>query len=292
MRKYLTTALTLAVASTLSAQVIFQDSFETVAGANNVSDINLDIGTTRQTSGITSTYTMTGGTAGANLSTNDDNRTNNGNTSGNGMMRIRNNEQNTGGSNGFLYMDTNFGTQLAGNQYTISYDLYYNQRGTSTLDQWVSFVIDETSSAGSPAGLAANFGMLARPSGTGNPNAGRARFYDNGAVAQDFEDSAIPDYTGDYRNFLFSFDETGAGATVSLSVDGNIVLPSINIDFATTDRFFAFGSNLGADINTDGPAEFADSFIDNLTITVIPETSSYSLLGGLLALAWVMVRRR
>jgi hypothetical protein len=293
MNKQLILTLAIASASTLNAQVIFQDTFESIAGGNN-QDINLDItgvGATRQTGGsTTSTYTMTGANVLGQLSTNDDNVTNNGSTTGNGMGRIRNNEQNVGGTatNGFLSLDTNFGTQLAGNKYTVSYDLYYNDRTTSTGDQWISFVATDTSPGGSPVAGASDFGMLARPDGPSNANSGKASFYDEGVQDQAFTDTA--DYSASYKTFLFTFDEVAG--TVSLDVDGSSIASALLIDFDTTDRYFAFGSHLGLDADANAGAEFADSFIDNLTITVVPEPSAYALIGGLLALSWVMVRRR
>lgn len=283
----------LATTLTLNAQVIFQDSFESGAGLNN-QDINLDIGTSRQTVGRTSTYTMTGVNVIANLSTNDDGKTNNGSTSGNGMARIRNNEQDSGSTNGFLSLDTNFGTQLAGEKYTISYDLYYNQRTTSTLDQWISFAVGETDPAGSPAAAGSDFGVLLRPDGVGNVGVGDnfGRFYADGAFSAANDTTAVPSYIGGYLSFLVSIDETGVSPVATLTIGGTAVLSSFNFDFESTDRYFAFGSHLGADTVPGDGNQFADTYIDNLTITVVPEPSTYALIGGLLALTSVMIRRR
>lgn len=293
MNKCLITTLALAASTTLNAQVIFQDSFESSAGLNN-QDINLDIGTSRQTVGTTSTYTMTGGNVAANLSTNDDNKTNNGVTTGNGMGRIRNNEQDAGSTDGFLSLDTNFGSQLAGNKYTISYDLYYNQRTTSTTDQWISFSVSDVSPAASPASAASEFGMLLRPDAVGNLGVGDnfGRFYEDGVFSASNDTTTVPSYISGYLSFIITIDETGATPVATATIGGSAVVSSFDIDFESTDRYFAFGSHLGADLVAGDGNQFADSFIDNLTIAVVPEPSSFALIGGLFALGAIAMRRR
>jgi hypothetical protein len=210
------------------------------------------------------------------------------------MARIRNNEQDSGSTNGFLSLDTNFGSQLAGNEYTISYDLYYNQRTTSTLDQWISFVVTDSSAGGSPAAPASDFGMLLRPDGVGNAGVGDnfGRFYEDGSFNGSNDSSSIPSYISGYETFTVTINETGASPTATVTIGASTVLSGLALDFESSDRFFAFGSHLGADLVSGDGNQFADSFIDNLTITVVPEPSSYALLGGLLALSCLAFRRQ
>lgn len=276
----------LALSAAVHGQVIFQDTFTTEDGLNNQS-INLDIGSTRQTTGATSTYTHTGPTSQSNVSTNDDGVTNNGNTAGNSLGRIRNNEQTGGGSNAFLSLDTNFGGSLAGEVYTISFDLHYKSRITDSTDQWISFAIGDTAAPQAPSAAGSDFGMLLRPDGVNPSNNNLTRYYSDGILSASDDYTTTPSFTSSYVNFIITVNETGAGTTIGATADGTTILSNFAADFATGDRYFAFGSHLGS-----GATAFSDVFLDNLTITVVPEPSTYALLGGLLALGFVALKRR
>ncbi|WPJ97114.1 PEP-CTERM sorting domain-containing protein [Coraliomargarita algicola] len=275
-----------AASISMQAQVIFQDGFSTSSGNNNL-DINDSIGVTRQTAGTTSTYTHTGSTSQSNVSTNDDGTTNNGNTAGNSMGRIRNNEQTGGASNAFLSLDTNFGSSLAGEVYTISFDLHYKSRVTDSTDQWISFAIGDSVAPQAPSAAGSDFGILLRPDGVNPANNNLTRYYSDGILSASDDYTSTPSFTSSYVNFIVTVNETGAGTTIGATANGTAILSDFAADFATGDRYFAFGSHLGS-----GVSAFSDVFLDNLTITVVPEPSTYALIGGLLALGFASIKRR
>ncbi|MGZ0655471.1 PEP-CTERM sorting domain-containing protein [Coraliomargarita sp. W4R53] len=276
----------LALSTAVHGQIIFQDTFTTNDGLNNQS-INLDIGATRQTVGTTSTYTHNGATSQSNVSTNDDNTTNNGNAAGNSMGRIRNNQQSAAGSNAFLSLDTNFGSSLAGETYTISFDLHYKKRATDTGDQWISFAIGDSNATQAPNAAATDFGLLLRADGVSPTNDNLARFYSDGVVNASNDYATTPSFTSSYVNFIITVNETGAATTIGATANGTTILNNFAADFANNDRYFSFGSHLGS-----GTAAFSDVFLDNLTISVVPEPSTYALIGGLLVIGFVSLKRR
>lgn len=283
MKNILLKLCIITLTSNLSSQVIFHDSFETMNGENNIPNLNTDIGISRQQNGLTSNYTMTGASVITYLSNNDDAKTTN-----NGMIRMRNNEPEMGetGTHGYLSLDTNFGASLIGKKYTVGYDIYYNDRNTSTTDQWVSFCLADIKPSGAPIAQVSDFGMLARPNGPIHPNSGKASFHSDGNLVKNFTDTG--DYSDSYKRFLFTFDETGIDSTVSLSIDGTVIFSDLIIDFETNNRFLTFGSHLGPDTDTiNNPTEFSDTFIDDLTITVIPEFSTLSFLVVTITLVFI-----
>lgn len=72
----------------------------------------------------------------------------------------------------------------------------------------------------------------------------------------------------------------------SYSLDGGATTTSglIAFDMSKSYGFAAYGHQTGSALN--------GSYISNITLTAIPEPGAYALLGGLLALGHVMVRRR
>jgi hypothetical protein len=262
-----------------SSAAVFLDTFGDGSIPNN-SNVNTDV-LTRQSGTLTSDYTHTGATSGTLISNND------GISTGENFARIRNNEQDGGASAGFLTLDTNFAS-LAGSSYTISFDFLYNKRATSTTDQWVSFAISETALSAAPNGGNTDFGILMRPDGVGNPGVGDnfARFYSDGSFSTgDDISGTLPSFTSSYVTFTVSVVEDGSnGALISVDAGGTTLLTDFAVDFGNGDRYFGFGSNLGADINGPNATEFADLFIDNVAVNSIPEPSTIFLLGGAFAL--------
>ncbi|MDP4646988.1 MAG: PEP-CTERM sorting domain-containing protein [Akkermansiaceae bacterium] len=263
-----------------SAASIFTDSFGDGTLGNTI-DINTNI-PARQT-GTTTTYTMSGANNVAHVSNSD------GVTTSNNMARLRNNEQvPSGGSNGFLSADTNY-SMLAGTNYSFSFDLLYNKRLTGSTDQWVSFSLGDTAGQAGPNNTASDFGMLLRPDGVGNANDQLARFYSDNVFSTGKDFTTTPSFDSSYVTFLINVNETAIGGpTVSVTAGATSILSDFAIDFEGTDRYFSFGTHLGSNAAVTA-TDFSDLYIDNLSITSIPEPSAV-LLGcfGMLAL----LRRR
>lgn len=288
---------------TSNAQSIFSDTFFGNAGNNQpvntgIPGSGIRTPTDRQSGGSTiSTYTMTGLNVGANISTNDDGKTNNGSgtPTSNEVARIRNNEQTVaGGSNGFFNLDTDFGPSLVGKTYTISFDWYYNKRNTGSTDQWVSFGIGDTPSLTGPNAADTDFGMLIRPAGVGNPNDNLARFYNDSTFSSGNDFAATPNFTLNYVTFSVKVTENalGTAATVDVTAGATSLISGFNIGFDnSTSRHFDFASHLGSDPATPG-ADFSDLFIDNVSITAVPEPSTVALFMGAGVALMAVVRRR
>jgi hypothetical protein len=280
----------LAAGSALQAQTIFYDSFGDGSIANT-SDINTNV-PARQSGSTSSTYTGSGANNVFHVSNDDAGITSTNAAPTNNMARMRNNEQvPAGGSNGFLSLDNNF-SSLAGQDYTISFDLTYNKRNTDSTDQWVSFSIGDTAGQAGPNNTNSDFGILLRPNGVGNANDQLARFYADNVfnVANDY--TTTPAFDTSYVNFIITISESGIGGpTVSVSADGTMIINNFTFDFENAGRYISFGTHLGSNSDTLG-VEFADTFIDNLTVTIVPEPSTSALLGGLLVLCSVIFRRR
>ncbi|WOO43307.1 hypothetical protein [Rubellicoccus peritrichatus] len=270
-------------ATLLSAQTtVLYDPYGDGSIPNN-SDINTDFAT-RQSGTTTSTYTHNGATSGTLISNSD------GITSSNNMARLRNNEQTGGASNGFLSLDTDFSV-LAGSTYTISFDFFYNQRATESTDQWVSFALGDTSPQGTPAAAAADFGILMRPDGVGGANDNLSRFYRDGAAITADDFSTTPSYISSYVTFVVTVDEAAIGGPlISVTAGGITTVEDFSVGFDSSSRYIAFGSHLGPNANTPA-TDFADLYIDNVTLTVIPEPSVYASFLGLGALLLIVMRR-
>lgn len=266
--------------------LVFGDPFGDGSITNN-SVINTDQAN-RQSGSVSSTYTHVGGSSGTLISNNDSI------TTGNNMARLRNNEQNGAGSNGFLVLDSDFESAL-GQAYTINFDFYYTKRSTSTTDQWVGFTIGDTlANAGNPTPASTNFGMLLRPDGVGNTGVGDnfARFYSGSSFNVANDSTSVPSYASAYVTFQVSVIEDGTGgALVDVTAGGNTLISDLSVNFANGSRYFGFGSHLGPDINGDNATEFSDLYIDNLTITTVPEPRFVAILAGFAVLVFVIRRR-
>jgi autotransporter-associated beta strand protein len=86
---------------------------------------------------------------------------------------------------------------------------------------------------------------------------------------------------------IFNFDLTAAGS--GLTDEWTIIQAVLLANTTFGSNFSVAGFTGDSGVWTSGIYEFSQS---TGLLTVVPEPSSYALLGGLLALSWVMVRRR
>lgn len=116
-----------------------------------------------------------------------------------------------------------------------------------------------------------------------------ARFYDDNTFSVSDDYATTPSFDSSYVSFVVNVDETGAGPLVSVTANGTTLISNFSVDFDSNDRYFNFGTHSGTEANNPA-TDFSDLFIDNLTITSIPEPSSTALLS--IALGGLMLRRR
>ena len=261
-----------AVLASLSANatVIFSDTFDTTLASGGVwDDLNSNDLISRQAAGTTSsTYTLS----------QSNGRTLIGPAAvGGTMLQPLLMRANFGAAtSGWIAadLDTDFGSELAGGQWTFSYD--GRVAGTAANDGWSGFAIGNP--ADTPNGGGTAFGMNIRQSGgiavwsygnvVGNPN---------------LSTPATADYTLDV-----DVDEI-AGTIHATFTDANGAsdLGTYNIAFTDSSRFFEF-RNLTADGTADG---FVDFRVDNVMIETIPEPATLglmALLGG--GILWIRKR--
>lgn len=100
-----------------------------------------------------------------------------------------------------------------------------------------------------------------------------------------FQDTGVTN--GFTADGTFIFDLTGAGTGVSdtWSIIGSKVLA--NTTFGANFEVSGFTETAG--VWSNGSYEFSEA---TGALSVVPEPSTFALLGGLLALSWVMIRRR
>lgn len=88
---------------------------------------------------------------------------------------------------------------------------------------------------------------------------------------------------------IFNFDLTGAGTGESdqWAIIGSALMD--NTTFGSNFSVAGFNEDSGVWTSGDGMYQFSEG---DGVLSVVPEPSTFALLGGLLALSWVMIRRR
>lgn len=114
-----------------------------------------------------------------------------------------------------------------------------------------------------------------------NSNVDVLSFYNGTTVSKLSDDQGNITMGADTRLIL-----TITGTGYSYSLDGGATTTSglMAFDMSKSYGFAAYGHQTGSALN--------GSYISNITLTAVPEPGTYALLGGLLALGHVMVRRR
>jgi len=182
-------------------------------------------------------------------------------------------------------LDADFGADLAGKKYRVSYDVQVDHAPGIAADNWQAFAIGDTSADG-PNGASADFGILLRLDG------GWQAFLDGAAVANGGGSGIVP---GLPYSIDFDFDETIASPTVTATVNatlGAVVLGTLPIDalnpgtaFESGGRFFELKVFQGAN------GALLDTRLDNFQIEVIPEPASLALL-TLASISCLAIRRK
>ena len=181
------------------AEPIFSDTFELVDFTNGRIEENLDdeLPGPRQFGDVTSTYSE----GGASAFILDDTSPN-----GSDSLILRTLAPAAGGVTTFADLDQDFGPELAGTKYTVSYEVQVDH-SPDPGDSWHSFALGDSSNPDGPNQSSADFGMLFRPAG------GWTVWLDGGASVVS---GAIPGIgPGTPYTLQFEFDETLASPTVS-----------------------------------------------------------------------------
>ena len=278
------------------SQTIFQDTFNTSLTSGVETDVNFELLDGRQSGGTTtSTYTeQTLTAAGAFLNVPASGFTD-------GVLLLRTNYNASSGRAAGVVMDANFAPSLENQQYNVSFEGLFNRTDGASTDTWMSIYLfgdppSNINGLGDPPsninGLAPNagatdFGVLIRQDG-------RATIWADGAVVQNF---TVPGTTGVTNGTVYSFnmfiDETlpTPQATVSFN---NIALGTFDFDFEAGDdglRGFGMRANQGT-AGSGTPGALSDYRYNDLTITVIPEPSTYALAIALAVFSLAAIRRR
>jgi hypothetical protein len=275
-------ALTFCTALSLSAQTILSDNFNADLGGTNPNpDLTLDTAS-RQIGGTTTTAYTKNGNTDAFLNTP-------GGDSFIGQTVLLLRTESTGGlspSNSGVTTNTNFATSLAGNVYNIQVTGLISIGGTPSGDHWGSIFLTDNGAATGPNAAGTDYGLLYRERDTDNftvwkDGVGVTSTQANGGTS--LFDSASTFTLDILVDEVLGIVQT----TINKGTVTEIALAGEGITFDnSTDRYFGFRANQGS---ATGLVDFR---YDNFSVSLVPEPSAYALLSGLLALSWVMVRRR
>jgi hypothetical protein len=260
-------ATALLVACAAQADNVFFDDYSVTGGVN--SDINAEIGTTRQLAGTTSTYTyrndsVTGDTA----SIVDD-------FSNGGTLRVA--ATYGSGTGTKIGLDSDFGAQLAGTTWTNNFWAYTPVVAGTLNGGWFGFGVSSSgTSADAPFG---EFGIIIRPTG------GVTLFGDGGSFTG--ADAANYNSFSSIINYRMVVDEAAQTATVSydaydtsLNHLGSQTLATLSgLTFSNPDT-----RTLNYRIWADDAADATiNGYLESNSIDTIPEPGTLGmlvLLGG------------
>jgi len=136
MKKLIAVAMVALLGSlTANAIVIFDDTFTNAGDPSPINDLSLNI-TNRQALGTTMSTYSNGGTVGY-MEGNSDSQV---------LMRMN---EPTNGTYNTMDLDADFGSSLAGEVWTISYDGIFTNNGTGSFQGWVGLHIGTARGFGS-----------------------------------------------------------------------------------------------------------------------------------------------
>lgn len=251
-----------------NATLVFSDDFSVAGGVGAIND---GIGTTRQTSGTTtSTYTY-GGLGTASI-VND--------FANGGTAQILGTYGDGDGAT--LTLDTNFGPQLSGTDWDLSFTAYSPVVGGTLNNGWFGFGVGTSSfPGGAPFG---EFGIIIRPTGD------VAIFQNGGFLVANV--AAYNPFSSIIRYHLL-IDEINNDVTLGydafdtgLNYLDSEILGIIPATFVAGDRTLNWAVNADDAVNAQ-----ISTYIEDVTINAIPEPTTFGLfaaLGG----GMLFIRRR
>jgi len=242
-----------------NATVVFNDTFTGTSGVL-LSDLSVNNLVARQAGGTTSsTYTI-GGTANSSGALYGD------------LYSYQVMTSAAGGDHVTMDLDTDFGSSLAGNQWSISYiELSQSDGGPGNWGGWAGLFI------GSTRGFGTELGVLFRPDGAWSVFNGFTELH-AGAAGELVGEDAI-------SSVNVAFDEVAN--TVSVS-QGTFDMGTYPMAFAGGSRFVQFRTHWDGG---NGTSTTLDTLQDDVTITVIPEPATlglFALVGG--GMLWIRKR--
>ncbi len=243
-----------------SAAPVFSDNFDLVDYTSGRVEENLndELPGPRQTGDVVSTYSEGGGSAFIL----DDTSPN-----GSDSLVVRTLAPSVGAVTTFADLNQDFGPELVGNKYTVSYDVQVDH-SPNPGDGWHSFAIGDTIDPDGPNQPSADFGILFTRTG------GWQVFRDGISVVN----GAVPGIAaGSPYSLQFEFDETIAVPTVSataITSSGSTFIGVLPLESAgagtglvNSGRFFELRA-LQAASGTSSVNAIVDVKIDNLSISL------------------------
>ena len=251
-----------------NATVIFNDTFNTPSTSGVWNDLNSNDLASRQAAGTTgSTYTLGTGAQAQTLI---------GSAGGTGTMPepllMRSHFDGTSGGTTVVDLDTDFGSSLAGGQWTFSYD--GRLAGTAPNGGWAGFAIGNPADTPNGGGTALGINIF---------QSGGVAVWSYGSI---LANPNIP--TPATQDYALNVDVDEVAGTIHATyTDANNPtghdLGTYNITFVDGGRFFEF-KNLAATSAT--ASGFVDFRVDNVKIETIPEPATFGLMamlgGGIL----------
>lgn len=280
----------LAIASPDSVQaevVIFNDDFNisTSSSGSESIDLNFELASRQAAGTTTSTYTANTNQAPTTTSVSL-NQPAGGSFAGEDVLRFRTFVNGGAAANAGVTLDTNFAPQLVGQVYEVNFTAGLELAGAPSGDRWFSFFLSDSVTAAGPNSGGTDYGVLVR-----DRDASNVTLWDDGSPTTQTVTDPVTTVSPFASNALYAVtmlvDEVSGTVTTTLNkgTANEVSLGTVAVDFENaTDRYLGFRANQGA------AAGLADTRLDNLSITVIPEPGSMMLMGaGVLVL---VARRR
>jgi len=249
-----------------NATVVFNDTFDSGPSGLTFADINLNL-PVRQAAGTTSSSYTQGGTANAAASLYFD------------VYGYENITSAVGGDHVTLDLDTDFGSSLAGNQWSLSYlELNVDQAQVGNWGGWAGVFV------GNARGFGTEFGAIFRPDGA----------YSIFVGGSEVGTGAAGDLIGEGTTYNMDIDFDEVAGTVSLSQQiSDLSSPAFDLgtyalSFAGSSRYVQYRTHFDG-----GSSGLLETLQDDILIEVVPEPATlglFALIGG--GMLWIRKRMK